>query len=66
MSLVAAHGVEVIIIYKLDRLPCSVTDMDKLFRLFDKAGVVLMSLQEPLDATTAPGRLRMNLLARVS
>lgn len=66
MSLIAAPEVEVIIIHKLNRLTRSVTDLDKLFRLFDKAGVMLVSLQESLDATTATGRLRMNLLASIS
>jgi site-specific DNA recombinase len=55
-----------VIVYKLDRLTGSVSDLDKLVRLFDKAGVALVSLQESLDATTATGRLMMNLLASVS
>jgi site-specific DNA recombinase len=66
LSLVTSRQVEAVIIYKLDRLTRSVSDLDKLVRLFDKAGVALVSLQESLDATTATGRLMMNLLASVS
>ena len=35
-------------------------------KLFERKGVALVSLQESLDATTATGRLMMNLLASVS
>jgi site-specific DNA recombinase len=66
LSLVEAGAVDVVMIYKLDRLTRSVADLDKLMKLFDKKGVALVSLQESLDATTATGRLMMNLLASVS
>jgi site-specific DNA recombinase len=66
LSLVDAGQVDVVMIYKLDRLTRSVADLDKLMKLFDKKGVALVSLQESLDATTATGRLMMNLLASVS
>jgi site-specific DNA recombinase len=66
LALVDARQVAAVIVYKLDRLTRSVSDLDKLVRLFDKAGVALVSLQESLDATTASGRLMMNLLASVS
>jgi site-specific DNA recombinase len=51
---------------KLDRLTRSVADLDKLLKLFERKAVVLVSLQESLDATTATGRLMMNLLGSVS
>jgi site-specific DNA recombinase len=35
-------------------------------KLFERKGVALVSLQESLDATTATGRLMMNLLVSVS
>jgi site-specific DNA recombinase len=66
LTLVTSRQVEAVLVYKLDRLTRSVSDLDKLVRLFDKAGVALVSLQESLDATTATGRLMMNLLASVS
>jgi site-specific DNA recombinase len=66
LALVTSHQVEAVITYKLDRLTRSVSDLDKLVRLFDRHHVALVSLQESLDATTATGRLMMNLLASVS
>jgi site-specific DNA recombinase len=66
LSLVERGQVDVVIIYKLDRLTRSVSDLDKLMKLFVRKNVALVSLQESLDATTATGRLMMNLLASVS
>ncbi len=66
LSLVDTGHVDVVIVHKLDRLTRSVADLDKLMKLFERQGVALVSLQESLDATTATGRLMMNLLASVS
>jgi DNA invertase Pin-like site-specific DNA recombinase len=66
MGLVRQHRVEAVVVYKLDRLTRSVVDLNQLVELFEKHGVALVSLQESLDATTATGRLMMNLLASVS
>jgi site-specific DNA recombinase len=66
LALVDAGQVDVVIVYKLDRLTRSVADLDKLMKLFERRHVALVSLQESLDATTATGRLTMNLLASVS
>jgi site-specific DNA recombinase len=65
LTLVNAGDVDVVIIYKLDRLTRSVVDLDKLVKVFERKGVALVSLQESLDATTATGRLMMNLHASV-
>jgi site-specific DNA recombinase len=66
LGLVKAGAVGAVVVYKLDRLTCSVVDLDRLLKLFERHGVALVSLQESLDATTATGRLMMNLLASVS
>jgi site-specific DNA recombinase len=66
LQLVKAGAVAAVVVSKLDRLTRSVKDLNSLVELFDKKGVALVSLQESLDATTAPGRLMMNLLASVS
>jgi site-specific DNA recombinase len=66
LALVEAGQVQAVVVYKLDRLTRSVADLDKLMKLFERKGVALVSLQESLDATTATGRLMMNLLASVS
>jgi site-specific DNA recombinase len=66
ITMVEAGQVSTVIVYKLDRLTRSVADLDRLVKLFERKGVALVSLQESLDATTATGRLMMNLLASVS
>ena len=66
LALVTSRQVEAVIVYKLDRLTRSVADLDRLIKLFERHHVALVSLQESLDATTATGRLMMNLLASVS
>jgi site-specific DNA recombinase len=66
LALVKAGAVQVVVVAKLDRLTRSVGDLDKLMKLFERKGVALVSLQESLDATTATGRLMMNLFASVS
>jgi site-specific DNA recombinase len=53
-------------VYKLDRLTRSVVDLNKLIELFDRHNVALVSLVKSLDATSATGRLMLNLLASVS
>jgi site-specific DNA recombinase len=59
-------SIDAIIVYKLDRLTRSVVDLNRLLELFEKHDVALVSLVESLDATSAAGRLMLNLLASVS
>jgi site-specific DNA recombinase len=66
MAMVKPGKIEAIIVYKLDRLTRSVMDLGELMKVFERKDVALVSLQESLDATTATGRLMMNLLASVS
>jgi DNA invertase Pin-like site-specific DNA recombinase len=66
LALVETEQVDVVMVYKLDRLTRSVVDLGKLMDLFKRKQVDLVSLQESLDATTATGKLMMNLLASVS
>jgi site-specific DNA recombinase len=66
LALIEAGQADVVIIYKLDRITRSIEDLQALVKLFDRKQVSLVSLQESLDATTATGRLMMNLLASVS
>ncbi|MGH8066991.1 MAG: recombinase family protein [Candidatus Entotheonellia bacterium] len=66
LALVEAGQVEVVIVYKLDRLTRSVADLDRLMKCFERRHVALVSLQVSLDTTTATGRLMMKLLSSVS
>jgi site-specific DNA recombinase len=55
LALVDAGEVDVVIVYKLERLTRPVVDLDKLMKLFERRHVALVSLQESLDATTPQG-----------
>jgi len=57
---------EAVCAYKLDRLTRSVRDLGTLLEFFDKRDLALVSLSESFDATTAAGRLMVNLLGSVS
>ena len=55
-----AHGrVDVIIVYKVDRLTRSLADFAKLVELFDKHGV---SVTQQFNTTNSMGRLTLNVL----
>ena len=58
--------IDILVVFKLDRLTRSVKDLNFLIELFEKKGISLVSISENLDATTATGRLMLNLLASVS
>lgn len=66
LSMVEGEEGDAVLIFELDSLTRSVSDLNQMVALFDRRGVALVSLAESLDATTATGRLMMNLLASVS
>jgi len=55
-------GVDVIVVYKVDRLTRSLTDFAKLVELFDKHGVSFVSVTQQFNTTTSMGRLTLNVL----
>jgi len=57
-----------LIIFKLDRLSRSVSDMGSLITKYfdDKAGKALLSVSDQIDTTTAGGRLVLNVLMSVA
>ncbi len=57
---------EAVLIFKLDRLTRSVRDLGTLLEFFERRTIALVSLSESFDATTAVGRLMMNMLGSVS
>src|SRR4051794_22052604 len=58
-----AHGrVDVIIVYKVDRLTRSLAEFAKLVELFDKHGVSFVSVTQQFNTTNSMGRLTLNVL----
>ncbi len=62
MDAVEAGQVEVIVVYKVDRLTRSLTDFAKLVELFDDRGVSFVSVTQQFNTTTSMGRLTLNVL----
>src|SRR5450631_3953625 len=59
---VRAGKVEVIVVYKVDRLTRSLADFAKLVELFDNNKVSFVSVTQQFNTTTLMGRLQWNLL----
>jgi DNA invertase Pin-like site-specific DNA recombinase len=53
---------DVLIVWKLDRLSRSLSDLLRILEKVDQAGATFKSLTEQLDTTGACGRLMMNML----
>jgi DNA invertase Pin-like site-specific DNA recombinase len=59
---VAAGRVDIIVVYKVDRLTRSLFDFAKLVETFDKAGTSFVSVTQSFNTTTSMGRLTLNML----
>jgi DNA invertase Pin-like site-specific DNA recombinase len=62
MALVRAGKVDVIVIYKIDRLTRSLTDFARLAEVLDQHGVSFVSVTQQFNTTTSMGRLMLNVL----
>ncbi|MGE3149407.1 MAG: recombinase family protein [Pseudorhodoplanes sp.] len=54
--------IDVIVVYKVDRLTRSLADFAKLVELFDAHGVSFVSVTQQFNTTTSMGRLTLNVL----
>jgi site-specific DNA recombinase len=59
---VSAGKVDIIVVYKVDRLTRSLFDFAKLVELLDKAGTSFVSITQSFNTTTSMGRLTLNML----
>ena len=59
---IAAGRVDIIVVYKVDRLTRSLLDFSKLVEAFDKAGTSFVSITQSFNTTTSMGRLTLNML----
>src|SRR4029077_13328851 len=59
---VQARRIDVIVVYKVDRLTRSLADFAKLVDLFDSHGVSFISVTQVFNTTTSMGRLTLNML----
>src|SRR3954469_5270519 len=59
---VAGGTIDVIVVYKVDRLTRSLADFAKLVELFDEHKVSFVSVTQQFNTTTSMGRLTLNVL----
>jgi site-specific DNA recombinase len=59
---VRARRIDVIVVYKVDRLTRSLADFAKLVELFDKHDVSSVSVTQSFNTTNSMGRLTLNVL----
>src|SRR5882672_4660495 len=59
---IRSRKVDVILVYKVDRLTRSLADFAKLVELFDQHNVSFVSVTQQFNTTTSMGRLTLNIL----
>lgn len=62
MEVVQRRQIDVIVVYKVDRLTRSLADFAKLVEAFDAHGVSFISITQSFNTTTSMGRLTLNML----
>jgi DNA invertase Pin-like site-specific DNA recombinase len=62
LDLVRAKKIDVIVVYKVDRLTRSLADFAKLVHLFDAHEVSFVSVTQSFNTTSSMGRLTLNVL----
>src|SRR3979490_3186686 len=59
---IRSRKIDVIVVYKVDRLTRSLADFAKLVELFDAHGVSFVSVTQQFNTTSSMGRLTLNVL----
>ncbi len=59
---IKAGKINIVVVYKIDRLTRSLADFAKLVDVFDEYGVTFVSVTQSFNTTTSMGRLTLNVL----
>jgi site-specific DNA recombinase len=59
---IEAGSVDIVVVYKIDRLSRSLMDFAKLVEVFDRNKVTFVSVTQSFNTTTSMGRLTLNIL----
>lgn len=62
MTDIEAGRVDVVVVYKIDRLSRALMDFARLVEVFDRCGVTFVSVTQSFNTTTSMGRLTLNVL----
>jgi len=59
---IEAGQVDVVVVYKIDRLTRSLADFARMVELFDRKGISFVSVTQAFNTTSSMGRLTLNVL----
>ena len=59
---IRAGRIDIVVVYKVDRLTRSLTDFSKLVEVFDAAGASFVSVTQQFNTASSMGRLTLNML----
>ena len=59
---IRSRRIDIIIVYKIDRLTRSLADFARMVELFDQTGVSFVSVTQQFNTSTSMGRLTLNVL----
>ena len=59
---IQAGKVDIVVVYKVDRLTRSLADFAKIVEIFDASGVAFVSVTQQFNTTSSMGRLTLNVL----
>ncbi len=59
---IETQRVDVVVVYKIDRLSRALMDFSKLVEIFDRNNVTFVSVTQSFNTTTSMGRLTLNIL----
>ena len=62
LAAIKAGNVDVVVVYKVDRLTRSLSDFARIVETFDAQGVSFVSVTQQFNTTTSMGRLTLNVL----
>lgn len=59
---IQAGRIDIVVVYKIDRLTRSLTDFSSMVRVFDEMSVSFVSVTQQFNTSTSMGRLTLNML----
>ena len=62
MADIEAGKIDIVVVYKIDRLTRNLTDFAKLVEVFDRHGVSFVSVTQQFNTATSMGRLMLNVM----
>jgi site-specific DNA recombinase len=62
ISDIESGSIDIVVVYKIDRLSRSLMDFAKLVEVFDRNNVTFVSVTQSFNTTTSMGRLTLNIL----